>query len=100
MGLNSGLCIRGFRSFCILLIVALLCPTCLCGENLLIAIPILARVGLVSFDSYDSFIPASGCWFLVSVLFMMLLWIRNHCVRIVLLCDGEGSLSFYYLVVF
>ena len=65
MGLNSGLCIRGFRTFCILFIVALLCPTCLSGANLLIAIPLMASVGLVSFDSYDSFIPASGCWFLV-----------------------------------
>ena len=59
------MCIRGFRTYCIILNVALLRPTYLSGANFLIITHRMASVGLVSFDSCDNFIPASGSWILV-----------------------------------
>ena len=97
MGLNSELCIRGFRTFCSLFIGVLLSPTWLSGENLLIAISLMATVGLVSFDSCDSFIPACGCWFLVFC-FIRDVVVDSKPLLSVFLYDGEGTLTFYFLV--
>ena len=71
-----------FGTCCILFIIALLCLTCLSGANLVIAIPLMANVGLVSVDSYDSFTPASGCWCLVFS------FIRDVVVDLELLLSG------------
>lgn len=58
----------------------------------------MASVGLVSYDTFDSFLPASWCWLVVFSFIRDAGMDSKSLLWGFILYDGEGSLTFYFLV--